>query len=369
MNSLGEHWCIIDTETDGFRNPIHIVEIAAQRMVGLERDGDPFRVFLDHRVSIPRDAVAVHGYTQRYLSKTGDDPVRAHQKLASYVGDLPLVAHNLAFDWTRCLIPEWERLGLPPWGNFGFCSARLARRVLPEVESVALDHLRSFFGLRCSRAHSALGDVESVADFMERIAKPRLESAGLTTMDEVALFSVKNPVAKCLERIRLAEITSQKSGREHEEQQADSWYYLDGANRCFGPMTESDLIDSLPIAGAMVWGCGLQHWTHSHSIPELSNVPRPPAPPRKRPPSLSQPDSLKTNTDLIEVCRKIVSDGRVSDTEFHYLVGWLEDFPYLDEWPGTEIYQVVEEIMSDGMVTMDEKRRLKRLLDSIIAQF
>jgi len=50
MNS--EPWCIVDTETSGLSLPIYTVEIAAQKMRGWEKDGEPFRVFLNHNVPI-----------------------------------------------------------------------------------------------------------------------------------------------------------------------------------------------------------------------------------------------------------------------------------------------------------------------------
>jgi hypothetical protein len=39
-------WVILDTETDGLEYPIHVLEVAAQRMRGKSKDGQPFRVFL-----------------------------------------------------------------------------------------------------------------------------------------------------------------------------------------------------------------------------------------------------------------------------------------------------------------------------------
>ena len=54
-------WVILDTETDGLYFPIHIVDVAAQRMRGLEPDGEPFQVFINHDIPIPADAFAIHG--------------------------------------------------------------------------------------------------------------------------------------------------------------------------------------------------------------------------------------------------------------------------------------------------------------------
>tara|TARA_Y100001933_G_C18925625_1_gene533007 strand:- start:89 stop:253 length:165 start_codon:yes stop_codon:yes gene_type:complete len=49
-------WVILDTETTGLTPPIYVVEVAAQRMVGTEPDGEPFSCLINHDIEIP-DAV------------------------------------------------------------------------------------------------------------------------------------------------------------------------------------------------------------------------------------------------------------------------------------------------------------------------
>src|ERR1017187_8233405 len=108
------NWILVDTETDGLFKPIHIVEIAAQRMCGWEPVGNPFQVFLNHDVPIPREVVAIHGYTREFLRRRGLVPREAHDEFRRYVNADPVSAHNLSFDWNRCLVPEWRRLRVKP---------------------------------------------------------------------------------------------------------------------------------------------------------------------------------------------------------------------------------------------------------------
>src|SRR5512138_144489 len=77
-------WLIVDTETDGLMDPIHVVEIAAQRMRGWEPVGERFRVLLNHDVPIPSAAVAIHGYTEGFLRQNGEEPLRAHAKFREF---------------------------------------------------------------------------------------------------------------------------------------------------------------------------------------------------------------------------------------------------------------------------------------------
>jgi len=218
----GTDWVIVDTETDGCRAPIHIVEICAQRMRGWEPCGAPFRVWLDHDVPIPREVVAIHGYTREFLREHGSDPRAAHRALGDYAGGLPFVAHNLAFDWDRCLVPEWTRLDLlelaatefrlsaetplPPLtqanalGRRGFCSVALARRVLgkEEVRGHGLQTLRAHFGLNAAgSAHQALGDVQTTVELLRDVLAPRLHRAGMEDFHTIAAFTKRTPVAAC----------------------------------------------------------------------------------------------------------------------------------------------------------------------------
>ena len=120
----------MDTETDGFIEPVHVVEIAAQRMRGWQRDGEAFRVLLNHDVPIDPMAEALHGYSREYLREHGQEPETAHGRWREYAADQPIVAYNITFDWNRALEPEYARLGLPPAGRRGFCAMTLAVGVI-----------------------------------------------------------------------------------------------------------------------------------------------------------------------------------------------------------------------------------------------
>ena len=191
-------WVLVDTETDGLETPIHAIEVAAQRFKGFEPFGEPFRVFINHGIEIPLAATAVHGYTTEFIEEYGISPQEAYQRIGDYISGAPIAAHYLGFDWNRVLAPEWERLGITPLGQRGFCTWKLAKRSLPEFATHKLDYLRDQFGLACSRAHSALGDIESVADLLLRIVFPRLINKGMTTLDEVVSFTLLPPLyCKC----------------------------------------------------------------------------------------------------------------------------------------------------------------------------
>lgn len=196
-----EPWLIVDTETDGVRTPIHAVEIAAQRMRGWQRDGEPFQALLNHDVPIDPGAEAVHGYSRAYLRRHGAPPLEAHAAFYEYAGDLPMVAYNLSFDWNRVLEPEYARLGVPVAGRRGFCALTLTRRVVREVRNYRLETIKNHFALSGERSHRGRNDVETTAALLERIVSPKLSRSGIFGFEAVAAFAKRTPVAACLAHI------------------------------------------------------------------------------------------------------------------------------------------------------------------------
>ena len=117
-------WVLIDTETNGLRNPILPVELAAQRMRGWERNGPPFRRLLNQNADLTPEASRVNGYTREILERDGEDPDAVYALFDAYAGDLPIVSFNLGFDYDQVLVPEWQRRGLKPRAQRGLCSFR-----------------------------------------------------------------------------------------------------------------------------------------------------------------------------------------------------------------------------------------------------
>ncbi|MEA1049159.1 exonuclease domain-containing protein [Lamprobacter modestohalophilus] len=185
------HWILLDTETTGIKAPIYVVELAAQRMRGWEPAGEPFQQMLHHGVEIPPEAARVNGYTREILERDGHPPRTVYADFADYVGNHPLVAYNLHYDLNEVLQPEWARLGLEPIGRPGFCALRLTQRLLDPVPAGnhKLQTLRQFYRLPQRGAHTALGDVATVADLLQQVLRPLAEERGLTTWGAISAFT------------------------------------------------------------------------------------------------------------------------------------------------------------------------------------
>ena len=183
-------WVLIDTETTGLAAPIMVVELAAQRMRGWLPAAEPFRRLLNHGVEIAPPVARLHGYTREILERDGEQPAIVYRDFAAYCADLPLVSFNLEFDLEQVLRPEWSRLGIKWFGSGGFCALRLAQRLLDPVPAgnCKLQTLRQYYNLPASAAHTALGDVATVAHLLQAVLRPIAEQRGLRSWADICSY-------------------------------------------------------------------------------------------------------------------------------------------------------------------------------------
>jgi DNA polymerase-3 subunit epsilon len=186
-------WLLIDTETTGLSAPIFVVELAAQRMHGWMPDGEAFRKLLNQNQDIPAEASRVHGYTREILERDGEGALQVYRAFADYTGDLPLVSFNVEYDLDEVLKPEWKRLRIAPIGSRGFCALRLAQRLLDPVPAgnCKLQTLRQYYRLPERGAHTALGDVQTVADLFGNVLRPIAEHRGLDTWEKLVAYAAE----------------------------------------------------------------------------------------------------------------------------------------------------------------------------------
>lgn len=159
--------CIVfDTETTGFdpENGDRLVELGALRM----RDGLPttetFHRYINPQRTVPDAAVKVHNLTTQFLQ---DKPLfeEVADAFLNFVGDLPMVAHNAAFD-EKFINAELAGLGRKTLPADRFVdTVPIAKRRFPG-QKVNLDALcRKFrISLDSRDKHGALIDSELLAE-------------------------------------------------------------------------------------------------------------------------------------------------------------------------------------------------------------
>jgi DNA polymerase III subunit epsilon len=156
---------VFDTETTGLdpKSGHRIVELGAIEMINLVETGRTLHLYFNPDRSMPKEAEAVHGLSDRFLS----DKPRFHdhiEEILAFLGDAPLVAHNAGFDF-GFLDAEFAQCGRPPLDRTRMVdTVAMARRLHPGAKHT-LDALCTRYGIDRSRRvkHGALLDSELLA--------------------------------------------------------------------------------------------------------------------------------------------------------------------------------------------------------------
>src|SRR5438874_8612996 len=147
-----------------------IIQIAAQRWI----DGahlDSWATFVRPGVPIPANIVEL---TQISMNEVRDAPSarEALQAFFSYVGDLPLIAHNGASYDGPLIATTCERLGLPLPPTFCVLDTLpLARVLLPLEKEHRVGSLAKRFHCDRPDAHRADADVEMLAGIVQGLER------------------------------------------------------------------------------------------------------------------------------------------------------------------------------------------------------
>ena len=316
-----------------------------------------------------------------------------------------MVAYNLSFDWDRALAPEYTRLGISPTGSRGFCAMTLSRRVLQGPVNFKLETLKEHFNLNAERSHRGRQDVETLTALFERVLSPKIYQAGLYGFDAIREFARRTPIASCQELIN--------------GEGAPCWYFLDAENNSHGPLSTCGLRQALGSGAAYVWREGMAEWIISSELPEFAikeiatkrrirkaravvavveiaaveeiTVPEQinegsivkvdleikrteieptPVPPlrrqRQEDPLQPKPHYSRWTDELTGLCRGILADGKVTTEEVYCLQNWLAECPCTHIFPVNVVSEVVEKILSDGVIEEWELLDLKDALESIL---
>ena len=182
---------VFDTETTGLSpgNGDRLVEIGCVELYNRVETGKTFHSYFNPGRSMPSEAEAVHGLSERFLS---DKPVFEDmcEALLDFIGDSPLVAHNAAFDF-GFINHELGGCGRP-----SVCNSRMvdtlviARQKFPGAKH-SLDALCTRFGVdRSLRVkHGALIDAQLLAQVYVGLTGGR--QSGLSLVADMAVAEAR----------------------------------------------------------------------------------------------------------------------------------------------------------------------------------
>lgn len=176
---------IFDFETTGLNSSRdQIIEIGGL----LTENGqvvDEFSSLINPGQKLDENIVKITGITDAMLA----DQPRIEDVLPGFfkfIEGSVLVAHNAEFDMAFLKIAA-ERLGFQlDWPCF--CTLKLARQLLPDLESKNLDTLAKHFGLSFEARHRSIGDCKVTSAVLQSMI--REEGSNLVHWDDFQSFAV-----------------------------------------------------------------------------------------------------------------------------------------------------------------------------------
>lgn len=178
-------FCVVDVETTGGAPPDHkMTELAAVKVKGYKISGQ-FCTLLNPKRDIPYFITRLTGISEKMVSKS---PIfeQILPAFLGFIGSSVIVAHYSSFD-LKFINSALVESGYEPLKNEVLCTCKLARRLLPEVNSRSLDSLAARFAIGIPHRHRALGDASATAEILVRFLT-MLDDKGIRNLGELLRF-------------------------------------------------------------------------------------------------------------------------------------------------------------------------------------
>lgn len=156
----------IDLETSGLDpKRDRILEIAAIKVVE-GKAADTFETLVDAGVHLSERIISLTGISEE-MTKEGAGPAEAIKKCVEFIGDMPILGHYVQFDYSFL-----KRAAVNHGFNFekeGIDTLRIARKMLPQLESKGLASLCAYYQIPLENHHRAMADAAAAMQLYQRL--------------------------------------------------------------------------------------------------------------------------------------------------------------------------------------------------------
>ena len=167
---FAQQYVLFDTETTGFKAKFNdITEIAAYKIEGGEIISY-FHSYLKTDRKIPSEITQITGIDNNLLEETGKDPERVMILSKKFIGDTPLVAHNVNFD-VSFINEYFSRYGIPHVNNMLYDTVIMSRNYFKGLGSYALSSIVESLHLYKGPYHHATDDTKALYRLFLEILK------------------------------------------------------------------------------------------------------------------------------------------------------------------------------------------------------
>lgn len=157
---------VFDLETTGLDPEVdRIIEIGAIKLKGMQPVAE-FTSLVTTDIELTDDIIKLTGITPEML--VGQPKIEdVLPKFLEFIEGSLLVAHNAEFDISM-IKAACSRVGIDlEWPTF--CTLKMARELLPDLENKKLDTLAKHFNLTFEARHRAIGDIKVTAGVLKEL--------------------------------------------------------------------------------------------------------------------------------------------------------------------------------------------------------
>ena len=161
-------YVVIDVETTGLDcDKSEILELGAIRVID-HQVADTFSALVRPEQPIPAEITTLTGITQNAVSAQGTALQPLLEQFWAFVGQSPVMGHNLDFD-LAFLKKASARFGLSLPNVRIRDTLKLARRKVPDLPDHRLATLAAYFGIEYAQQHRALPDCIAAFQVYEKL--------------------------------------------------------------------------------------------------------------------------------------------------------------------------------------------------------
>jgi len=161
-------YVVIDVETSGLNPEEHeIIELGAA-LVKDHEIMERFSVLVKPQCAISSTIEQITGITNAILQEQGEEPSAAMQQFIRFVKDLPLVSHNIDFDY-GFLRMACGKCDMQMISNRRIDTLTLSRRLVKRVNDYKLKTLAEHFAVEVNYKHRSLADCETTFQLFEKL--------------------------------------------------------------------------------------------------------------------------------------------------------------------------------------------------------
>lgn len=159
-----EAYVALDLEMTGLKAKTdRILEIGAVKVVN-HQITDVYQQLVNPKMEIPKEITELTGITSE-MAKGGADTKTAVENFFAFCGELPLVGHNLVFDYS--FLKQYAVNHGLAFEKEAVDTLKLSRKLLPEAEKKTLDYLCMYLHIERENSHRALEDAKAAFVLLE----------------------------------------------------------------------------------------------------------------------------------------------------------------------------------------------------------